>query len=572
MSVDEQKDSNDSQKVESGSDVKSLKKLLAKGFQITEKSYSLVSKPEYPPGKGDMTITVHLKKGEKEEQIKSTDDPEFFPFLNHFVFMQDEHDNSVAVYVDDPSKFEPRDANKIPMPKDDQHIIFIGSRKFEKGISVGYISTNPRNTLEAAAGFRIRKDKSPEINEVDYKDEVKIIEKSSGNTVFAGFIQGAINADGIISFRCLAGTKNSSYQKLSYEPHFTNTPDELYFISKTAGGLKVKFGESFLKKINLHEREFLLIMPLENLILREDLAFGDVTIYHNFDSNEDYLIRKSKTGSKDSDWNGNKLRIKTIVKATDFFDAIMKGYQKISGVIDWLALRSDFSFPSYENKGTKSKVYFSMYRHMSKIRTPQKIFCKELNDASFVFFDMHSILETILVFDHEARSFFDAVKELIEPLLAKSEDQLSTTERALLSSIHWLRLGIFSQNLIERLMFLYNSLEFAIADLSGEKPFSKDELKQLRQNITSLSLNAKQQKKVDWAFGDLNKSSLNEIITQFCNNEGISMTSEEWNIVKKCREKRNDVIHGKKDVIINSDETDKLQTLIERILLKRLAV
>ena len=45
-----------------------------------------------------------------------------------------------------------------------------------------------------------------------------------------------------------------------------------------------------------------------------------------------------------------------------------------------------------------------------------------------------------------------------------------------------------------------------------------------------------------------------------------------WDIIKKCREKRNDVIHGKKDVVVNSDETDKLQTLIERILLKRLAV
>lgn len=553
----------------SGSDVKKLKKLLADGFQITRKSYSMTRKDGLPEGQMEMSITVSLKKGTEEKQIVSTNDPEFFPFLNHFVFMVDEHDNSVAVYVDNPSEIEPTDPNKIPLPKDNQHIIYIGSRKFEDGVSIHYVVRDPKKPLEMAVGFRIWKDKNLHLNDVDYKDEVKIIEKQTQKTIFVGFINGAINSSGQITFRCLSGEKNSRYQKLTLESKITNGLELLYFISKT-GGMKIKFKEDILKKINLTSREFYIIMPLDNLILREDIIIGDVTIYHIFDSDEDYLIRRSNIGSTDQDWNGNKLRIRTTVVATDFFDAVFKGFKKISRIVDWMTLRSDFSFPSYKIDGNEREIYFSMYRHMSRIKTPLKIFCKEKDSTSHLLFDLNSILETKLIFDHEATDFFDATKDLMEPILAKSEENLSDTERSLLSSAHWLRLGIFSQNLTERLMFLYNSLEFAIADVCVGKQFTKEELKKIRDNINTSSWNEKQKSKIEWAWGELNRASLNEALNTFCSAENIPMTQEEWKMIQTCREKRNDVIHGKKDIEVNSEETDKLQTLIERILLKRL--
>ena len=79
-----------------------------------------------------------------------------------------------------------------------------------------------------------------------------------------------------------------------------------------------------------------------------------------------------------------------------------------------------------------------------------------------------------------------------ENLLEKDPDSLTQSERAILSSCHWLRLGIFSEDPIEQLIYLYNSLEFAVSGISIPKKFSSGELEKVKQTVENLELSEDQ--------------------------------------------------------------------------------
>jgi len=552
-----------------GKDVERIKRLLSEGYKIINKGFSFDKKIDGDTG---ARIIVELGKGSDKQKIESKEDPDLFEFINHFVMMKDKHENTIFEYVDNPKNYEPTQPEQLPPIQRDKHTIVIGSRKFDKGILMQYFERNPKNSLDIATGFWIDQDENSSLIEVDYKDIVQIYDNKSKKLIFLGMIESASISHSIISFRCHSGSKDLHYQHLLLETHVNDLVEQMVFIMQIAGEKSFRINPELLEKRNTESREFVIIMPVDNLMLQEDVQIADVEIYHKPITNEDYLIRQSDTGKKDQDWNANKLRIRTTVVANDFYNAIMLGYKRISMIIDWVSFRSDISFPSYEFKGKKKEINFSMYRNMSRIKTPSKIFCKEKDSPNYLIYDLNSIIDNPIVLEHQADYFFNITKELIEPIFSKKWNELSDLERNLINSMHWLRMGRFSQSKTERLMFLYNSLEFAISDLPSKRLFSKEEIKSFRKKIIKEQYSEKKKTKLEFALSQLNKSSLNETLTDFCEQFYIAFTENEWKVIKNCRTKRNDIIHGKSDIKVETFETDKLQSLIERILLKRLNV
>lgn len=549
----------------SSQDVEKLKKLLGQGFQILSETITI----EKIPGTTDQftnIIKLVLGKGDEKKEIVSAEE-DVFEFMLHFVKMKDQYDNYVFVYVDDYQKYRNFESDKIPKSYVNEHIIEIGSRRFDKGIMImQLIPVYTPKTLPYCE-FLIDVKDNTELKNIDYKDYVKIIEKKSGNVVFNGFIDHSYNSQNSQFFICIGGEKTFSHTKISLSTNNVNPNETMYFIAKT-GNTNVKFDESVKKQFT--QREFVIIMPVGNLILQENISIGNTTIYHKLDSYEDHLIRKSEVANKDEDWNGNNLRIRTKVVADSFYSAVMQGYKKISTIIDCLAFRSDFSLPYYEISGKKINFDFSSYRYFSRIKVFPKIFCRERASAGYLLFDLMTVIENKLVFDSQGYRFFEPVKDLFEHLILKESDSLTPLERSILASCHWLRLAIFSRDMIERLLFLYNSLEFAISEINIKKEFSNDELNLLKTKVAELHFTEKQNAKIIQQINDLNNPSLFDIIEQYCDENNISITKEEWDLIRSTRRKRNDIIHGKKDVLVNLIENEKLQTLIERILISRL--
>ncbi len=540
-----------------------LKKFLSDGYQITSKDIK-ISKLE---GKEEFSLEVEIKlaKGNESKTISMKDDPEFFWFTEHFIKKKDRFDNYVFEFSE--SDLPTQKSDKTPQTFVDKHIVEIGSRPFDEGVWLW--SFVPRmGNKPPLVEFFLRSEKNQNLSDIDFKDWVKIIEKSSGKAIFGGYIAESHFVHDDLFFSCIGLEKYLQYSRITLEFLELSVHDSLYFMSKLSG-LETNIAPELLQKMHLQERDFVIIMPLKNLVLQENIAIGNCEIYHKLDNIEDHLIRKANTGINDSDWNGNHLRIRTIVRANDYHSAIVKGFERISRIIDWFGFRSDFSFPSYES-ATLHPVPFSAYRHFSRITVPPKIFCRDKESSGHVFLDLRSIVENRLVLDTFAENYFKSTQDLFQELLTKDTDSHSNIERAIIEACHWLRLSLFSVDTTERLLFLNMAIEFATANLQSNTLFPNDKIVELKKGLDPITLNAKQKEVLESRLNALNDAPLFERIKHFCESNTISITEDEWKLIHSARKKRNDIIHGRTRIKVNVDELEKFQTLIERMILKRL--
>ncbi|MCH9658395.1 hypothetical protein K0U27_06830 [archaeon] len=547
-----------------GKDVEKIKKLLSQGYQISEYAIS-ANKIMGTKDQFEQTFSISIARGDVKQEIISKEDDDIFEFMLHFIKIKDQFDNYHFVYVDDYKKYRSIDQDNLPPSFVDKHEIWIGSRKFDQGIFLMSLM-HPKSGKDICEFF-IDYEKNPILNDIDLKDAVKVIEKESKKNVFGGYVDHSSRSHNSQFFACEGGTKYFSHTKTAFTSSNISSFELADFIARCAGQT-IKFDDSIKPKLDV--RDFVLIMPIGNLALQENITIANTTIYHKLDSVEDHLIRIQDFAYQDLDWNGNNLRIRTKISADNYFDAIMKGYQKISTVIDCIAFRSDFSYPNYKQNKQIHDVLFSCYRHFSRIKVHPKIFCKQIGSNGHIIFNLKTITENKLVFDYGAKDFFNLVNALFEKLLLKDKNTLNQNERSVLSSCHWLRLGIFADDRIERLIYLYNSLEFAISGISPTKQFSASDLELIREKIQGLSLSDTQLNKIKIRINDLNSSSLLEKLEFSCKEYDISVEDGEWELIRSIRTKRNDIIHGKKDVMVTQEELEKLRTIIEKILLEKM--
>ena len=164
------------------SDLEKIKKILSQGYQVSSQTIS-AKKIEGTKDKFTTTITVELSKGSDKKEIV-TDEQEVFEFLLHFVKFKDQHDNLHFVYVDDYKQYRDVDVEKLPPTFVEKHIIEIGSRKFETGVWVTHITPPKTPNQLPRCEFFIDMPKNPTLEQIDLKDDVKLIEKATGKTVF----------------------------------------------------------------------------------------------------------------------------------------------------------------------------------------------------------------------------------------------------------------------------------------------------------------------------------------------------------------------------------------------------
>jgi len=463
-----------------------LKKLISEGYQIASKEIGMVNLDK-STSEAVLTVTIKLAKGNDVKEIISKNDSEFLGFTEHFIKKRDQFDNYVFEYAESVNKTHPID--EIPKTMIDQHIIEIGSRKFEQGIWMRYISP-PQPNIPQVAEFFLFEEKNPNLKNIDFKDWVKIYDKSTGKAIFGGFVRDAEPHNNDLFFHCIGSDKYIQYSKVTFQFLNMSASESLYFTSKLIE-LHTNYDEAILKKINFNKRKFSIVMPVMNIVLQEDVKIADAVIYHELNSPDDNFIRKSSTGRNDSDWNGNNLRIKTEIEATDYHTAVKKGYQKISRIMDWLSFRSDFSFTSYGIKQS-TKVPFSVYRHFSRIKVPPKIYCRDTTSNGHLFLDLRSIVENLLVLDRFAGDYFKHTKDMFEYLISKEPESLSKEESSLLESCHWLRLSLFSSDKTERLIFLSASLEFVMTEIIPTKIFTPEKIDEINNIFKNIDLDEKQ--------------------------------------------------------------------------------
>jgi hypothetical protein len=405
--------------------------------------------------------------------------------------------------------------------------------------------------------------KNPDFIYVDFKDELEIYDKEN-KLIFRGLVKNYQYTDkyGIIEARDISLIME--HVKITVEFIEMNKIDPFSILAKMQG-FEFNPGEI---PYNTNSRDFLIILPVQNLIINEPFTIGDVEFYQDFNNFDDSLIRKSDTGRKDSLWNGNFSRARVTIKAKNFFDAIIEGYNTVSRAIDIISLRTDISFPSNIIGDCQYKFHFSYHNFLSKVKIPTIVYCREKDSRARTFLDIESIRENVLSINVESQKFFEEIIILCNTLISKVE--LSKEKKNYLQVLHWLRRSIQEGNNKDKFIDLWIAFEFLISGEKTESVFTDDDKTTLRNMIDFTKFNENQQQAVTSKINMMNDSPQMEKFNHLVDRLKIGFSEEELITFKKLRDKRSDLIHGKQDVLVVDYELNKMRTILEKLFIGKL--
>lgn len=544
--------------------VEEVKRLLEEGYKITQISHSFKKE-------GNKNIAedkISLRKGEDIKEISAVNSPEFFEFVIHFKKVKDTYNNNEFIYIQDLKSYNEA-YEKLSQEQTyikDKHKIKISGREFIDGITIIFLKPGSQGNNKGHAMFLIDVEQNKDFFKADLKDEVEIYEKENNNLVFRGLVKEYSKQDEKTALVISQDiTLKMETEKMSAE--FVNmNPADCVSILVSSMGLGFKpSGINY----NTSEREFMIIMPIRNLIINKKFNIGEVEFYQDFSTEDDALIRKSENGLKNLEWNGNIPRAKIRVKEKQFLPAIKEGYNKISQAIDIICLRSDFSSPILKTNDKTKDLSFNYYRLFTRVKIPTWVYCREINTKAFCIYNLESIAENILSLEYWPEEYFQPIKDSFEKLITKNKDSLTQEENNLLQALHWLRRAIQIGNNKDKLLDLWTSMEFLISGFKIDNLFSDKEKNKLKGIVSNTDFSQDQKNAIYSKIGMLNDAPLMSRIKEILKSLNIDITDEEYNLLKSARNKRRDIIHGLKDEDVSEKELNKLRTIIESILLAK---
>lgn len=540
--------------------VEKIKKLLETGYKIIhiEMKYDKLKEPDI------INHIVTLKKGESQEVIQSVNSQEFMEFILHFKQAKDKYDNSEFVYIEDLKKYAQMiESEHNHVVLQDHHTLKISGRDFSQGITTISLKPGGRDNRIGRAQIWIDLEKNPEFENIDFKDEIEIRDRS--NTILMrGYVKNyqSSNRTGFLSIQDL--TLKMESEKITVEFNQMKPVDSI--------GLIAEFGEFTFKTdkaYNTTTRAFKIIVPIQNLIIDQTFKIGDVEFYQDFTGLDDALIRKSNTGRTNPLWNGNLPRARIQLTASQFFEAITKGYDAICKAIDVISFRNDWTFPSIELGGAQKAFMFSYYKSLSRVTGVTLVYCREVDTQAHTFFNLESIVDNVLSLELDPQGYFVEANEIYDSILKKEAP--TDEESRILQVIHWLRKSIQEGNRKDKFLGLWVAFEFLTSGTSMPKLLEPKEVSNLRKLVEGSGLSKEQIRAIQFRVNQVNEPPLMAIFNHLIKTLDVKFTDAELKILLTARKKRTDIIHGKKDPDIKAEELNKMRTIMEKVLIKKIS-
>lgn len=466
------------------------------------------------------------------------------------------------------AKFLELDKLSFPMEKDDNlYELKIGNRVLTSFRILSLSNKPPIPTLDFICDIH-----TTEIKSLDLKDEVSLVRRSNNEKEFGGHVHDLSYSERSAVFMCKGGNSYFHNLKVTFEFLNTNLFKVAWFNFRLAFKKEnINFEEGMLKQVNLVNKEYICITPVRNIVLPRDLTIGDVTFYSNFASPKDQIIRNSNNGKRDSAWKEIPVRARVKVIAEDFYAAINEGMQLVSKAVDIIAFRNDLSFPFI---GDSEKLDFRNVRYFARVDLTTKIFCKETAAADAVVSDLRTVEETILRLDGDKESYLAPVIKLFEDII-RADAELSEEQRIIALGLHWLKLGVYATDPETKLLNLWNAVEFAANWISADRRFTRADIEQIESGLREIKINGiplseeKHEILVN-KINQINNAPLMVRLHDFISRNHIPFDDSEFEVIQNARRKRNEIEHGKSGVKIERYELEKLQSLIERIILAKI--
>lgn len=435
-----------------------------------------------------------------------------------------------------------------------------------------YHETHGRTTPIDIFIFVLDIEKYTEFGFLDLKDKLKVL--YNGKKIFDGYIENMTKYNRLAVFEGRGYVR--SFQSLMFGIEYLNfSTDELeplmFAIARSFSPKENILPDDYMKsKMKIYEREFVVIVPASNLILNTDeIVVDDITITKQLSDSENESIKESKYYLNHPEWSSEVPKIKTKISADNYYDAMLKGYQRINRFIELLTFRNDLSFTLYHNHREINffDKLFNSFVNLSKI-----VFCKEVDSLRSIFLDFNTIDRYNMETKYLDSGYFEIITKLKE--ISAKDDSLTESESLIQDSLRWLRLSIVTKEPSIKIISLWNSVEFAVNGIKIDHIFTKSDISRILQNIESdlveLGLTDRQIRSINEKINMLNDASILSKIRGVISKYNIPFNEDEMKIIKEVREKRNGIQHGKTESTFDEEKFGKLRTLIERIILSRI--
>jgi hypothetical protein len=446
------------------------------------------------------------------------------------------------------------DLKKTSKPVDPLKLRLSG-RCFDKGFDIAAAEKGFHGAMVYEVySFDINLDINPDFLDCDLKDVIELFQKKDNKIIFRGIIKDSLiegkkakliaeDFSLIMKYVTIRGLETSRYlsprdiASLLLEPFFY---DDIRL--GNAPGI-----------CDTSMRDFIIIVPVKNLILKEDITIGNVKFYYIFDTLDDKIIRKMDYGKNIPDWRSNQTRARVVINASEFKIALFNGYGKISTAIDLITLRNDLSFPRISINGENEYLNFHYNDLAAEVTIPSWVYCREAETDYYAIFNIDFPKDNALNLGYNSLKYFDVINQLFSDVLCK--DYMTPNEKKILMVLHWLRRAIQDRDNRDKLLDLWTAMEFLISRTKVIPLFSEEQKDLIRHLLSSSpELTAKQKEVLFNKIDMLNSPPLMAKIDALKKELDINLTEEELKLLDRARKKRNSIIHGEKDVIVYNKE------------------
>jgi hypothetical protein len=434
--------------------------------------------------------------------------------------------------------------------------------------------------------FEINRNKSEENKKfdlIDYREQIRLF--IDNETKFSGYISHIdipdpssemylVHCEG---FSCIMKTLKMD---TTFKFQKGNSPDILSLFFNL---LELPFDANSINGLHNNDRSFLIIIPISNLKITKSIKLGECFILNKLPEIE--ILKKSSFFTKFDNYACLRL------KRTNFYTAFKDGFRTFQNAISLINFRA--KLPSFLET-------YDYFIQNSLISLTDIIFIKdeELNSEIIIKLPFSKVpnIEKDMLINFFFRPIYGLGEHYINP-----DRQLNKKEEKIIWILYYLNSAEtkLNRNRIAAFLDLWVSFDFMISVFCPklQKQFNSSEIKEIRNYCENFVEFKKKELKygddqeslpfdnldrnylryeeikermVDLITSKFNQHSVGLKLERTLDKYDLNLSDEEWSNYKNAREKRNNIIHGKKNPEILRGEFNIISKIIYFVLRKEL--
>ena len=319
---------------------------------------------------------------------------------------------------------------------------------------------------------------------------------------------------------------------------------------------------------------YVCIFPVEGLLVAGSLAVGPVTFYGQ-DATTERDVELAETADR-LPWAVLTFdaRARTAVLATDFVRAEADARQKVQKALEWISFRLRHSEAVPVDISGDDSITWDRARALRVPTLTDQFYAYRYTTASTVSGSWSSDrsrpdadpLSSATSSTDFGRFFPSVVNETLRNG-SEPSDAASVSE-----ALHWLHRSDRAPRDIDKLLDLWTSLEFLVASLPIRRMFTKSERSRIRNALAPQWEDDARWPVLRDKLNQLNAVPVRVVLEEFCSDQQVPMSAADHEIIRRTRQIRNDVVHGRRRSPPSKDDNRRLRFVITKVLFRRLAM